>query len=85
VLIAPVSAAIFEVSPLILDEVSELIELEEPELIVVVSVVIEVESVVESEPPLPQAVKAPNTNTNNSFFIVSLFIVNVDFRVNAGK
>ena len=81
-LIAPVSEPIFEVSELILD-VS--VPIAEPELIVdVVSVVTEVESPVASEPPLPpQAAKAPNTNTNSSFFHVSLFIVIVDLTVNA--
>lgn len=76
------------VSELIVDDVSELIAPEpaEPELMVEVSVVTEVESVVASVPPLPpQAAKAPNTNTNNSFFIVSLFIVIVDLRFNTGR
>jgi hypothetical protein len=46
-----------------------------PVVVEVVSVVTEVESEVELEPPLPQAANAPNTSTNNNFFIVSLFIV----------
>jgi hypothetical protein len=61
-------------------------ELVEPEFIVVVSVATELESVAAPEPPLPpHAANAPNINIINSFFIVSLFIVIVDLRVNTVK
>ena len=61
-------------------------ELVEPEFIVVVSLATELESVVASEPALPpHAANAPNTNIINSFFIVSLFIVIVDLRVNTPR
>jgi hypothetical protein len=72
------------VSALIFEDVSAI---EEPELIVdvvsVVTVVVESAFALDSPEP-PQAAKAPSTNTNNSFFIVSLFIVIVDLRVNTG-
>jgi hypothetical protein len=74
-----VSEPIAEPEPIV--EVSVLIA--EPELIVeLVSVVTEVESVDAVELPFPQAANAPSTNTNNNFFIVSLFIVIVivDFK-----
>jgi hypothetical protein len=51
-----------------------IVPVEAPE-VAVVSVVTAVESVVEVEFPPPQAANAPSTKTNNSFFIVSLFIV----------
>ena len=82
----PVSEPIFEASaPVPILEVSALIE--EPELMdeEEVSVLTEVESEDELEPPLPHAAKAPNRNTNNNFFIVSLLIVVVDLKVNTCK
>lgn len=75
-LIAPVSEPVVEPVP---EAPEESVPIAPEELVV------SVELVLEPEPPLPQAVKAPNTNTNNSFFIVSLFIVIVDLRFNAEK
>lgn len=93
-LIVPVSAPILDVSEPIAPPaepepiappfaVSALIA--PPELILDESVLTEVESEEEVELPLPQAAKAPSTNTNNNFFIVSLLLVSVDFKINTSK
>ena len=47
----------------------------EPVVVEDVSVVTEVESVVEVDSPFPHAAKAPRTKTNNSFFIFLCLII----------
>jgi len=79
VLIDPVSEPILEESELIAPPP------EEPELIVEVSAVTEVVSADVLLLPLPQAAKAPITNTNNNFFIVSLLNVIVYLIINTPK